>query len=294
MRDTNVDAADGGATLDNSCGYPQMMQDWFINIACSWQVPPGPTEPIRSRNRDHFLGQPTNSIGHEQRWRTFHQILILILRAPPGAYFISRYQGGSHAEWPKDSHEHAPTQTGRITCCSPKAVDTEYRPPPVARVSKRPKKLRAISRASPGRSPVGERRCGGELLPTRRTLFQVDVFEQRSDLGGVSEKSAEPHPSTSPQAPGETSRTCVDAVLARMNWSSRSESGLYIAAYRMRRLHLLRVRLSAFSGAAVHRMIGGERVLRSDTFNRCKRSARRTRSMARPSASTRPPSRTRR
>jgi hypothetical protein len=56
VRGTNVNAADGGAALDNTCGYPQMMEDWFINIACRWQVPSGPTEPIRSRNRDIFSG----------------------------------------------------------------------------------------------------------------------------------------------------------------------------------------------------------------------------------------------
>ena len=28
-----------GAMLDNSCRYPQMMDDWFINIACTRQVP---------------------------------------------------------------------------------------------------------------------------------------------------------------------------------------------------------------------------------------------------------------
>ena len=40
-----------------------------------------------------------------------------------------------------------------------------------------------------------------------------------------------------------------------MNCSSGSESGLYTAAYRMTRDHLLRVRLSALAGSAVHRMI---------------------------------------
>jgi len=40
----------------------------------------------------------------------------------------------------------------------------------------------------------------------------------------------------------------------RMNLSSGSEYGLYIAAYLMTRLHLLRVRLSALAGSAVHRM----------------------------------------
>ena len=158
--------------------------------------------------------------------------------APPGAYFICPYQGGSHAEWPKDSHEHAPTQTGRITCCSPKAVDTEYRPPPVARVSKRPKKLRAISRVSTGGSPVGERRCGGELLPTRRTLFQIDVFEQRGDVEGVSKRPAEPNPSTSPHAPREPGGALVDPTLPpdelQMPTASASPRSTVMIACRLR------------------------------------------------------------
>jgi hypothetical protein len=70
-----------------------------------------------------FPGSLRTASSHERRWRTFHQILIL--RAPPGAYFISHYQGGSHGEWPKDRHEHAPTKTGGVICCPPKAVDTE-------------------------------------------------------------------------------------------------------------------------------------------------------------------------
>jgi hypothetical protein len=118
-------------------------------------------------------------------WCTFHPIFILVLCAPPGAYFFCHHQGGSHAEWPKHRHEHAPTQIGGVICSPVKAVDTECRPPPVARVSKRPKKLRAISCASPGGSPVRECRCGGELLPTRRTLFQIDVLEPRSDVENV-------------------------------------------------------------------------------------------------------------
>jgi hypothetical protein len=100
---------------------------------------------------------------------------ILVRRALPGAYFICRHQGGSHAEWPKDSHAHAPTQTCGIICCPPKAVDTKCRSNPVERASKRPKKLRAISGASPGGSPVGECCRRGELLPARRTLLQIDV-----------------------------------------------------------------------------------------------------------------------
>jgi hypothetical protein len=43
--------------------------------------------------------------------------------------------------------------------------------------------------------------------------------------------------------------------LRLINWSKASESGLHAAAYRRRRDHLLRVRLSAFIGSAVHRMM---------------------------------------
>jgi hypothetical protein len=161
-----------------------MMDDWFINIACTRWVP--------QRRLNQFVPEivtispaATNGIGHEGTAAHIPSDLILVRRARPGAYFICRHQGGSHAEWPKDSHEHAPTQTCGVIFCPPKAVDTECRPNPVERASKRPKKLRAISGASPGGSPVGECRRGGELLPTCRTLFQVDVLEPRSDVENV-------------------------------------------------------------------------------------------------------------
>ena len=32
-------------------------------------------------------------------------------------HFTRHYQGVSHAKWPKDNHECAPTQTGSIICC---------------------------------------------------------------------------------------------------------------------------------------------------------------------------------
>jgi hypothetical protein len=49
-----------------------------------------------------------------------------------------------------------------------------------------------------------------------------------------------------------------------MNWSSGSDSGLYPDAYRITRDHLLRVRLSAFIGSAVRRMIAANGSSRSD------------------------------
>jgi hypothetical protein len=60
----------------------------------------------------------------------------------------------------------------------------------------------------------------------------------------------------------------------RMNRSKGSESDLYTAAYRMTRLHVLRVRLSALAGSAVHRMRDAKGSSRSVTSNRCERCVR--------------------
>jgi len=62
--------------------------------------------------------------------------------------------------------------------------------------------------------------------------------------------------------------------LRRMNRSSGSESGLFAAAYRMTRLHLLRVRLSALAGSAVQRIAAAKASSRSETANRRKQRAR--------------------
>jgi hypothetical protein len=60
--------------------------------------------------------------------------------------------------------------------------------------------------------------------------------------------------------------------LRRINCSSRSESGLYMPAYRMSRDHLLRVRLSALPGSAVQRMMAANGSSRSETSSRRERS----------------------
>jgi hypothetical protein len=68
-------------------------------------------------------------------------------------------------------------------------------------------------------------------------------------------------------------------------WTNRargSDTDLYAAAYRITRDHLLRVRLSPSAGSAVHRRTAAKASSRSETFNCCKRSARRTRSISRP------------
>jgi hypothetical protein len=55
--------------------------------------------------------------------------------------FHMPYQGVSHAEWPKDKHEYAPTRTGSTICWLLKAVVIECRPPRTERLSQRATKL---------------------------------------------------------------------------------------------------------------------------------------------------------
>jgi hypothetical protein len=92
------------------------------------------------------------------------------------------HQGLSHAERPKDT---APIQTRCATYFPPKAVDAECRPPQTERFRKRAETLRAVSRAGPRRSPVRQCRRGGKLLPTRRTLLQIDVPRPRRGIVGL-------------------------------------------------------------------------------------------------------------
>jgi hypothetical protein len=47
----------------------------------------------------------------------------------------------SHAEWPKDIHEYASTETGRVTCWPLTAVGIEGAPPRATRLAQREKKL---------------------------------------------------------------------------------------------------------------------------------------------------------
>jgi hypothetical protein len=65
----------------------------------------------------------------------------------------------------------------------------------------------------------------------------------------------------------------------RMNRSSGSKSDLYTAAYRMTRLHLLRVRLSALAGSAVQRMTAANGSLQKQGSNCFQQRARRARSI---------------
>src|SRR5580692_10279731 len=66
--------------------------------------------------------------------------------------------------------------------CSLEAVDIERRTPRADKPAKRAKKLRAVSGACSRRSSNRQHRRGGELLPVRRTLFQVDVLGFRNNV----------------------------------------------------------------------------------------------------------------
>jgi len=72
--------------------------------------------------------------------------------------------------------------------------------------------------------------------------------------------------------------------LRLMNGSSGSESGLYAAAYRMTRDHLLLVRLSALARSAMHRMMAANGSSRSEISSLRKQTARRARLISWPSA----------
>jgi hypothetical protein len=61
-------------------------------------------------------------------------------------------------------------------------MDAEYRPPQTERFWKRATKLRAISHAGSRRGPVRQHCRRGKLLPTRRTLLQIDVRGQRRSI----------------------------------------------------------------------------------------------------------------
>jgi hypothetical protein len=55
--------------------------------------------------------------------------------------FTFHYQGVSHAEWPKDKHEAAPTKTGSVIWWPLTAVGIECAAARATRLSQREKKL---------------------------------------------------------------------------------------------------------------------------------------------------------
>jgi hypothetical protein len=90
------------------------------------------------------------------------------------AQFTWHIKGMRHAERPKQKHEHAPTLD--VVICAPlTGMGIKRASPSPEGFSQCAKKLRALSSACPSRSPGRQYDRRGELLPTRRTLFQVDV-----------------------------------------------------------------------------------------------------------------------
>jgi hypothetical protein len=55
--------------------------------------------------------------------------------------FAFNHQEVSYVKWPKDNHERAPAQTGKVLCCTLEAVDIECRSPRAEELPKRATKL---------------------------------------------------------------------------------------------------------------------------------------------------------
>ena len=162
--------------LDNFSRYPHIVHGWFIYIACSRQVPPrrlNQSAPeivsisseglyLHCEYKNSLLGR----LGHQRgprlpyglmnaahsrpRASTVRRLALQRMHATSSgsrpscaarSIFTCHDQGVSHAEWPKDKHENAPTQTGIVICSPPKAVDIECRPPRAEGLSKCAKKL---------------------------------------------------------------------------------------------------------------------------------------------------------
>src|SRR6516164_6065979 len=58
----------------------------------------GDLSPLRIRTIRCWMARP-------QRVAYMPPALVLVLCVPHGAYFTCHYEGVSHAEWPKDTHE---------------------------------------------------------------------------------------------------------------------------------------------------------------------------------------------
>src|SRR5216684_6545759 len=132
--------------LDNSSRYPHMTHDWFMNIACSRQVPPrrlnrSAPEIAGIFSGDMFFTANSSLVGRSaaSKGGVCATRADSRLSCPHGTYFHLPFtKGVSHAEWPKN--EYAPTQPGGVIWCPRKALDIEWRPPRVEGLSKRPKK----------------------------------------------------------------------------------------------------------------------------------------------------------
>jgi hypothetical protein len=148
----------------------------------------------------------------------------------------------------------------------PKTVMSTRQPKPAGSFSARPKRWiptaartqsnghqnaqrsyeRYLALAQEG-SAVGECRRRGELLPTRRALLQIDVFEPRGDIDRdvpsrltFAADALGCCPSPKPRA--NRAAHALMPPFRLMNWPRAPESGLYAAVYRRARLHRSRSR----------------------------------------------------
>jgi hypothetical protein len=180
---------------------------------------------------------------HSRRWANVRRIavqrnqpssLIFIARASHGEFYpqLSRMR---HAKWLQNPYEYTPTQTGSVICCPLEAVDIERRPPRAGQLSKRAKKLRAVSGACPRRSPNWQHCRGRELLPVRGTLFQIDVLEFRKNVRSF------PAAATSARANVDDNG---EHVASRSVWCPRQDGGRLTRALPLSKVATLAASLS--------------------------------------------------
>jgi len=167
----------GDPPIDNFSHFPHIRHGWFIYITCSRQVPPRRLNQSAPENCEHFLEGPYLPLPVQDfvvgaarpPVRVAAAVWIDDRGSQPARGFNSasthssermriarsgscpscatrsvctcHYQGVSHAEWPKDQHEYAPTQTDSAICWPLKAVVIECAPPRTEGLSQRAKKL---------------------------------------------------------------------------------------------------------------------------------------------------------
>ena len=80
----------------------------------------------------------------------------------------------SHAKWPKDNHEYASTQIGRVIWRPLKAVEIEWRARQAMSSQNAQRSYERYLALAHAEVLVGDT-VGAGILPARRTLFQIDV-----------------------------------------------------------------------------------------------------------------------
>jgi len=154
----------------------------FTFVAHSRQMPTR-CEPDCPGNRVHSPGRHSISTKNNMcrlRVGARDEFLLAVRRC--AARGISTILSRSEPCRVAESDEYKPPQTCSVVWCPPKTMDVECPAPRGKGFSTRPKELWAIPRAGPGGSSVRQYGWRRELLPARRTLFQINVLWPRNNI----------------------------------------------------------------------------------------------------------------